>query len=254
MSKHTTGSMTPGRVRKISTGLSNTQRAFDDDIDDFEIDENDFDGNFPVIHNAPFHSQQRPSSVHQSNYNKNTNTYYTPQLKRKRIQDQVASSSHDSFTDLLNTFQNTLNEMNRKIDLMNQREVVFEKKFENVEKSLSGLSRKVNKNPTLSEPPRELPVIDHGGRNLFSGPIGPTPAHLMKRLINELFTKEEMMAREHEKTNERTEKIKKAVELYFFQNDDIQVASFWDYEGKVIRQNQRRGTIFRNKIFAEDDA
>ncbi|CAM4786768.1 unnamed protein product [Rotaria magnacalcarata] len=109
-------------------------------------------------------------------------------------------------------------------------------------------------NPTLSEPPRELPVIDHGGRNLFSGPIGPTPAHLMKRLINELFTKEEMMAREHEKTNERTEKIKKAVELYFFQNDDIQVASFWDYEGKVIRQNQRRGTIFRNKIFAEDDA
>ncbi|CAF2163189.1 unnamed protein product [Rotaria magnacalcarata] len=188
--------MTPGRVRKLSAGLSNTQRAFDDDIDDFEIDENDFDGNFPMIHNAPFHSQQRPSSVHQSNYNKNTNTSYTPQLKRKRIQDQVTCSSHDSFTDLLNTFQNTLNEMNRKIDLMNQREVAFEKKFENVEKSLSGLFRKVNKG--------------HGGRNLFSGPIGPTPAHLMKRLINELFIKEEMMAREHEKTNERTEKNQNA--------------------------------------------
>ncbi|CAF3275567.1 unnamed protein product [Rotaria socialis] len=118
MSKHTTGSMTPGRVRKISAGLSNARRAFDDNIDDFEIDENDFDGNFPMIHNAPFHSQQRPSSVHQSNYNKNTRT----------------------------------------------------------------------------------------------------------------------------------------VKLYFFQNDDIQVASFGDYEGKVIRENQRRGTIFRNKLFAEDDA
>ncbi|CAF4435653.1 unnamed protein product, partial [Rotaria magnacalcarata] len=76
----------------------------------------------------------------------------------------------------------------------------------------------------------------HGGRNLFSGPIGPTPAHLMKRLINELFIKEEMMAREHEKTNERTEKNQKSC------------------QGKVICENQRRGTIFRNKLFAEDDA
>ncbi|CAF3938263.1 unnamed protein product [Rotaria magnacalcarata] len=156
MSKHTTGSMTPGRVRKISAGLSNARRAFDDDIDDFEIDENDFDGNFPMIHNAPFHSQQRPSSVHQSNYNKNTS---------------------------------------------------------------------------------------------------PTPAHLMKRLINELFTKEEMMAVNMKKPmNEQKKSKVRTVKLYFFQNDDIQVASFGDYEGKFIRENQRRGTIFRNKLFAEDDA
>ncbi|CAF4928459.1 unnamed protein product [Rotaria socialis] len=109
-------------------------------------------------------------------------------------------------------------------------------------------------NPTLGEPPRELPVINHGDRNLFSAPIDPAPAHLMKRLNNELFAKEEMMAREHEKTNERTEKNQKSYQAVFFHNDDIQVASFWDYEDKVIRENQRRGTIFRNKLFAEDDA
>lgn len=40
---------------------------------------------------------------------------------------------------------------------------------------------------------------EHDGRNLFSGPIDPTPADLMKRLINDLFTKDEIMAREHEK-------------------------------------------------------
>ncbi|CAF4711595.1 unnamed protein product, partial [Rotaria sp. Silwood1] len=164
-----TGSMTPGRIRKISPGISNTQRTFDDDMDDCEIDENELDGS----------------------------TYYTPQLKRKRIQDQVTSPSHDPFTE----------------------------------------------NPTPSEPPRELPVIVSSSLFIFS----PTPAHLMKSLINDLFTKEEIMAREHENVKERTEKIKRAVKVYFFQNDDIQVAGFWDFEGKIIRENQRRGVIFRNK-------
>ncbi|CAF4446902.1 unnamed protein product, partial [Rotaria magnacalcarata] len=83
----------------------------------------------------------------------------------------------------------------------------------------------------------------------------PTPAHLMKRLINELFTKEEMMAVNMKKPmNEQKKSKVRTVKLYFFQNDDIQVASFGDYEGKFIRENQRRGTIFRNKLFAEDDA
>ncbi|CAF1206414.1 unnamed protein product [Rotaria sordida] len=202
MSKRSTGSITPGRIRKISAGISNTQPTYDDDVVDYEVDENELDGNFQMIHNVPFNSQQRQSPAHQSNYNKNTGTYYTPQLKRKRFQDQVISSPHDSFTE----------------------------------------------KPTSSEPPRELPVIEHNGRNLFSRPIGPTPAHLMKNLINDLFTKEEIMAREHENTNERTEKIKKAVKVYFFQNNDIEVSGFWDYEGKVIRENQRRGAIFRNKL------
>ncbi|CAF2923973.1 unnamed protein product [Rotaria sp. Silwood2] len=233
MSAKYTGSMTPGRIRKISPGISNTQRTFDDDMDDCEIDENELDGNFRMIHNVPINSQQRQSSVHQSNYNKNTSTYYTPQLKRKRIQDQVTSPSHDPFTE-----NPTPNEPPRELPVIN---------------------------PTPSEPPRELPVIEHGGRNLFSRPIGPTPAHLMKSLINDLFTKEEIMAREHENTNERTEKIKSeyyvllrrfhcicltvlgAVKVYFFQNDDIQVAGFWDFEGKIIRENQRRGVMFRNK-------
>ena len=44
MAKRTSGSVTPGRLRKISAGISHTQPSFDDDMDDYEIDENEFDG------------------------------------------------------------------------------------------------------------------------------------------------------------------------------------------------------------------
>ncbi len=44
MSKRTTGSITPGRTRKITAGISNAQATFDDDSDDYELDENEFDG------------------------------------------------------------------------------------------------------------------------------------------------------------------------------------------------------------------
>jgi hypothetical protein len=44
MSKRATGSITPGRIRKIAAGISNIQPTFDDDMDDYEIDENEFDG------------------------------------------------------------------------------------------------------------------------------------------------------------------------------------------------------------------
>ena len=57
----------------------------------------------------------------------------------------MTTSSRNSFTELLSGFQDTLSELNRKIDQMNQRELIFEKKFENVEKSLSGLIHKVKK-------------------------------------------------------------------------------------------------------------
>lgn len=40
----TSGSMTPGRIRKSPPVSSNTQRAFEYDMDDFEADENEFDG------------------------------------------------------------------------------------------------------------------------------------------------------------------------------------------------------------------
>lgn len=43
MLKRTTGSITPGRIRKISAGISNTQSAFDENADDFESDENECD-------------------------------------------------------------------------------------------------------------------------------------------------------------------------------------------------------------------
>lgn len=39
-----------------------------------------------------------------------------------------------------------------------------------------------------------------------------------------------------------------AIKVYFFQNDDIQVDGFWDYQGKVIRGNQRRGLAYRYRL------
>ncbi len=57
----------------------------------------------------------------------------------------MPSSSDDSVTQLLSVLNNKFDEMDRKIDIMNQREVIFEKKIENVEKGLGGLLSKVNK-------------------------------------------------------------------------------------------------------------
>jgi hypothetical protein len=42
-------------------------------------------------------------------------------------------------------FKDSLNELNRKVDMMNQREAVFEKKFQNMEKHLTSLARTSNK-------------------------------------------------------------------------------------------------------------
>ncbi len=43
MANRTTSSITPSRVRKLPPGMSNTQPAFDDDMNDFETGENDLD-------------------------------------------------------------------------------------------------------------------------------------------------------------------------------------------------------------------
>jgi hypothetical protein len=42
--------------------------------------------------------------------------------------------------------------------------------------------------------------------------------------------------------------ILEAIKVYFFQNDDLHVDGFWENEGRVIRGNQRRGLVFRNKL------
>jgi hypothetical protein len=46
------------------------------------------------------------------------------------------------------------------------------------------------------------------GRNILSGPPRENPLELMKSLINELFTKAEIMEGKHQEINQRTEKIK----------------------------------------------
>lgn len=39
-----------------------------------------------------------------------------------------------------------------------------------------------------------------------------------------------------------------AIKIYFFQNDGIQADGFWDYQGKIIRGNQRRGLAYRFRL------
>ena len=52
---------------------------------------------------------------------------------------------------------------------------------------------------------------------MLAEPIGPTPGYLMKRLVNQLFNKEEIMEGKHEADNERTQKIKgNQYLLYYF--------------------------------------
>ncbi|CAF3121624.1 unnamed protein product [Rotaria sp. Silwood2] len=107
---------------------------------------------------------------------------------------------------------------------------------------------KATGNPVPSETPSDLPPIIYNGRNLLRDPLSPTPGCLMKKLINELFTKNEIMEDNHEQENERTTKIKDAIETAFFQGDKDKVEGFWEYEGKIIRGNQRRGLAHRKKL------
>ncbi|CAF3882841.1 unnamed protein product [Adineta steineri] len=145
MFKSTTSSITPGRIQKASTALPNSQPTFDDDMDHYGLDENELDRNYPLVYNISPNTQQNRSLNQHSNQNKTLGTYYTPQLKRKRPEPQVASCFDDPLTEMLNTFQRSLDELNRKIDYMTQRDIAFEKQIKTMEKSVGGLYRKVNK-------------------------------------------------------------------------------------------------------------
>ncbi|CAF1503277.1 unnamed protein product [Adineta steineri] len=246
MSYYDTNLVTSGRTRKVPRGMSNTQPAFADNLSDSELDENEPDENYPILHDVSLQSQQqRRTFVHQQN-NKYTGTYYTPQVKRKRPQEQPTHSSTESLKDQINMVQDLLKEVNRKLDLINTKEELVEKKLEHVQKRLGGLTREINKNPTLSEPPKERP-IEYNNENLLSGAIELTPGDFMKRLINKLFNETEIMNGDHEKDNERTMKIKEAIQSYFFQDDENRLHGFWTGQGKIIRGNQKRGRAFRNK-------
>jgi hypothetical protein len=87
----------------------------------------------------------------------------------------------------------------------------------------------------------------------------------MRRLINQLFTKGEIIDRQHEQINDKTNKIQGkrfgfslpihcplfdsflAIQACFFPNDADKFHAFWSFEGKIIRGNQRRGLAHRNK-------
>ncbi|CAF4123302.1 unnamed protein product, partial [Rotaria sp. Silwood2] len=244
-----TGSIMPGRALKSPSANSNSQPPFACDLDEWEPDENDFDENNPYIRDVPIFSQQQyQTSIRHTNQNKHTGTYYTPQIKRKRIQDPMESTYQNPVHESLNLIQTMIKDLNKKIDYVTKKENDFEKKLDNVDKRLGGLIRKVNKNPVPSETPSDLPPIIYNGRNLLRDPLSPTPGCLMKKLINELFTKNEIMEDNHEQENERTTKIKDAIETAFFQGDKDKVEGFWEYEGKIIRGNQRRGLAHRKKL------
>jgi hypothetical protein len=69
-------------------------------------------------------------------------TYYTPQLKRKRVQDQVRCSPVKAKMD---TMENLLMEVNRKLDLLQKKEDGFEKKIDAFYKRVRDLFREGNK-------------------------------------------------------------------------------------------------------------
>jgi hypothetical protein len=42
--------------------------------------------------------------------------------------------------------------------------------------------------------------------------------------------------------------ISDTVQAFFFHDDDDKIEGFWDFEGKIIRGNQRRGLVHRQKL------
>jgi hypothetical protein len=45
------------------------------------------------------------------------------------------------------------------------------------------------------------------GRNLLTGPVAPSPVSMMKRLINQRFTEDEIIDRQHELGNKQVNKV-----------------------------------------------
>lgn len=72
-------------------------------------------------------------------------TYYTPQVKRKRVQEQAANVPVNLLTEQLDGIQTMIQDMNRKIDTITKKENDVEKRLSNVDKRLGGLVRQVNK-------------------------------------------------------------------------------------------------------------
>lgn len=66
-------------------------------------------------------------------------------MKRRRAQEQVESPSLNSFNDQMDILRNMLKEINKKIDVVSQKEISFEKKLDNVDKRLGGLIRHANR-------------------------------------------------------------------------------------------------------------
>ncbi|CAF1156707.1 unnamed protein product [Rotaria sordida] len=129
MARYTT-SITPGRTRKLPVGALNIQTPFIDDMDEFSADENEIDDNYPIIRNIPFHSQQQcESSVQRSYHNKNTNAYYTSQVKRKRLQVQVDDELQGSLMENFKIIQNMFKDLSQKVDILTERGSTFEKKI-----------------------------------------------------------------------------------------------------------------------------
>ncbi|CAF4101916.1 unnamed protein product [Rotaria sordida] len=129
MARYTT-SITPGRTRKLPVGALNIQTPFIDDMDEFSADENEIDDNYPIIRNIPFHSQQQcKSSVRRSYHNKNTNAYFTSQVKRKRLQVQVDDELQGSLMENFKIIQNMFKDLNRKVNILTERGSTYEKKI-----------------------------------------------------------------------------------------------------------------------------
>jgi hypothetical protein len=72
-------------------------------------------------------------------------SYYTPQVKRKRIENQATCPAEDPFREELSLLRLMLTEANQKIDFMHKKQETLEKKVDHVQKDIGGISRHVIK-------------------------------------------------------------------------------------------------------------
>jgi hypothetical protein len=72
-------------------------------------------------------------------------TFYTPQIKRKRFEDQATRVSQDFITEEINLVKLMLKESHQKMDMICKKQEKIERQFDHVNKTIRGLSHHVIK-------------------------------------------------------------------------------------------------------------
>jgi len=86
--------------------------------------------------------------------------YHTPQLKRKRGDDQSANSNSSALTEEIQKMHEMLKSINQKLDHMEQKEVIFEKQLGILNKRFGRLTDNMREKVILLT--RDLNGFDSG--------------------------------------------------------------------------------------------